>query len=78
MPLETWMDNALCARPEHATLPWFPNPGDVVTECLKVCARCPVRRRCLDFAMAAPQRRDHGIWGGTMPGERKRAAPTAA
>lgn len=33
-----------------------------------ICARCPVRRPCLEFATAnAPIQ---GIWGGTTPEER--------
>ena len=36
-----------------------------------ICARCPVRRQCLDFA----QTHDpiYGIWGGTTPDDRQRA-----
>jgi WhiB family redox-sensing transcriptional regulator len=41
-----------------------------VAEAKSLCARCPVRRECLDFA------RTHepidGIWGGTTPEERQR------
>jgi WhiB family transcriptional regulator, redox-sensing transcriptional regulator len=35
-----------------------------------VCARCPVRSQCLQFAMDIPEA--HGIWGGTTPQERLR------
>jgi WhiB family redox-sensing transcriptional regulator len=36
-----------------------------------ICARCPVRRECLEFAYAnAPI---YGIWGGTTPEERRQA-----
>jgi WhiB family redox-sensing transcriptional regulator len=38
---------------------------------LHVCARCPVRQQCLDFAMRTNEA--HGIWGGTTPEERIRA-----
>lgn len=35
-----------------------------------LCARCPVRRECLDFALAT--RQPYGIWGGTTEQERAR------
>jgi WhiB family transcriptional regulator, redox-sensing transcriptional regulator len=38
---------------------------------LHVCARCPVRQQCLDFALRTNE--THGIWGGTTPEERIRA-----
>jgi WhiB family redox-sensing transcriptional regulator len=34
-----------------------------------VCARCPVRRQCLQFALATHQ--VHGVWGGTTEEERR-------
>jgi WhiB family redox-sensing transcriptional regulator len=34
-----------------------------------VCAQCPVRRECLSFALAVPER--YGIWGGMTAWERK-------
>lgn len=37
----------------------------------RICARCPVRQQCLDFAMSA--REVTGVWGGTTPEERIRA-----
>lgn len=35
-----------------------------------VCARCEVRRECLDYAL--PRFDLDGVWGGKTPGERKR------
>ena len=32
-----------------------------------LCARCPVRRECLEYGIEE----DYGIWGGTLPSERK-------
>jgi WhiB family redox-sensing transcriptional regulator len=39
-----------------------------IAEAKKICARCPVRRACLVFAMATGQ--EYGIWGGLTEGER--------
>jgi WhiB family redox-sensing transcriptional regulator len=36
----------------------------------RICAGCPVRQQCLDFAMQT--REPAGIWGGTTPEERIR------
>jgi WhiB family redox-sensing transcriptional regulator len=36
-----------------------------------VCARCAVRQRCLEFALAHDQ--VYGIWGGTTPEDRQRS-----
>lgn len=34
-----------------------------------ICAECPVRRECLDYALSI--REPHGIWGGLNEVERK-------
>ena len=39
-----------------------------IAEAKKICARCPVRRACLVFAMAT--RQEYGIWGGLTEDER--------
>jgi WhiB family transcriptional regulator, redox-sensing transcriptional regulator len=41
-----------------------------LTEAKAICARCPVRRQCLDFALTT--RQVHGVWGGTSEDERRR------
>lgn len=32
-----------------------------------ICKRCPIRMRCLEYALVADE---HGIWGGLLPQER--------
>jgi WhiB family redox-sensing transcriptional regulator len=39
-----------------------------VAEAKVICARCPVRRQCLAFALRT--RQAHGIWGGLTEEER--------
>ncbi len=39
-------------------------------QALAVCASCPVRRECLEHAIANGEH--YGIWGGTREGERRR------
>jgi WhiB family redox-sensing transcriptional regulator len=36
----------------------------------RVCADCPVKTECLEYALA--NRIDHGVWGGTSERERRR------
>jgi len=49
---------------------FFPAKGINARPAKRVCALCPVRQACLDFALQAGER--HGIWGGHSPDERAR------
>ncbi|MFJ5680261.1 WhiB family transcriptional regulator [Streptomyces sp. NPDC093097] len=73
-----WLHRAAC-RDEDPDL-FFP-AGDTgpavlqIREAQAVCARCPVVRQCLDWALVT--RQTHGVWGGLSEGQRrelKRAA----
>jgi WhiB family redox-sensing transcriptional regulator len=63
-----WMEKAVC-RGEASQL-FFPRNEGISEEALSYCRRCPVRRECLDHAMAHPGLR--GCWGGTSERERIR------
>lgn len=39
-----------------------------------ICAECPVRQECLEFALATNQ--ESGVWGGTTDEERRRLRKT--
>ena len=70
---EAWRDRASC-RASDPDL-FFPvgNTGPVLDEILAakaVCGACPVRERCLRFALETNQ--EAGIWGGTTEEERRR------
>jgi WhiB family transcriptional regulator, redox-sensing transcriptional regulator len=43
-----------------------------VAKAQRICARCVVRRKCLEFALTNHER--HGIWGGATPEERAQVA----
>lgn len=68
---DSWCRLAACRG--MATSLFFPEPARpdpaVVTEAKAVCARCPVRERCLAVGI----REEHGIWGGLTVGERRAA-----
>jgi WhiB family redox-sensing transcriptional regulator len=40
---------------------WFPFPSEDYPHARAVCARCPIRARCLAYAEASGQ---SGVWGG--------------
>lgn len=72
---ELWQDRAACKGPQAAV--FFP-PSHVERKdereirerrAKEICAICPVRRACLDYALAI--REPHGIWGGLNEVERK-------
>ncbi len=68
---DSWCHLAACRG--MATGLFFPEPARpgpaVVAEAKAVCARCPVRERCLAVGL----REEHGIWGGLTVGERRAA-----
>jgi WhiB family redox-sensing transcriptional regulator len=66
-----WMTDALCRKPSQQDL-WFPekHPDDpdmsmvtaLARKAKEVCNLCPVKNRCLDWALANDEQ--WGIWGG--------------
>jgi WhiB family transcriptional regulator, redox-sensing transcriptional regulator len=69
---EVWRTKAACAS--VAPDLFFPagETGDALeqAEAAKaICAGCPVRSECLEFAIAT--RQQYGIWGGTTEVERR-------
>lgn len=61
-----WLARGACRR--HPEVVFFSAEGEAQREAIEVCAVCPVRAICLDYALAG---RELGIWGGTT--ERARA-----
>ena len=59
-----WMTEALCA--ETGGDYWFaddkPDHADDVKHAKRVCALCPVKNACLEYALLTDER--FGIWGG--------------
>ncbi len=48
---------------------FFPERGETAGPARQVCAACPVRQPCLDYALS--NRITHGIWGGLTERERR-------
>jgi WhiB family redox-sensing transcriptional regulator len=63
-----WMAQGNC-KDEPPSL-FFPNDGVGVEIARQLCATCPVKEPCLEYALR--NRIDHGVWGGTSERERRR------
>lgn len=64
----SWMALGSC-RVERPAV-FFPSDGVGVDVARRVCAACPVKEPCLEYALA--ERIDHGVWGGASERERRR------
>lgn len=64
----SWRADAACRNLD--TEIFFPDSESDAGPALEVCAVCPVRAECLDWAIV--NRQHDGIWGGTTESERKR------
>ena len=67
---EEWMEDAACLGVDPDL--WFPSRGSTGTRAKAICAGCPVRVECLDYALENNEQ--HGIWGGLDLPERRRVA----
>ncbi len=63
-----WREGAACRDLDTNT--FFPETDEGAEFALAVCATCPVREQCLEFALAT--RQDDGVWGGMTETERRR------
>ena len=69
-PIEGWRQHAAC---NGADLSLFFPAGEEKTltaPALKVCAGCPVKQACLDYAIETNQ--TDGVWGGMTGPDRRR------
>lgn len=67
------MDTEWMARGRCRDIPpsaFFPSDGVGVEVAKRICAECPVKSPCLEYALT--NRIDHGVWGGTSERERRR------
>ena len=69
-----WMAEGAC-RGEDPAL-FFPARGASTSMAKAVCAGCPVRVQCLDYAAVHPTA--EGVWGGTSHRQRKRLRSLAS
>lgn len=65
---ENWRTQAACRGLD--TDIFFPASDADAGPARAVCATCPVREACLEWAIAT--RQEEGVWGGLTDGERRR------
>ena len=64
----TWQQHAACVNCA-GEVDFFPARGESVRDAKAICAVCPVKRECLDFALRLKVA--HGVWGGLSERERR-------
>jgi WhiB family redox-sensing transcriptional regulator len=65
-----WMNEGKCRDLPPET--FFPSDGVGVEVARRICADCPVKAPCLEYALY--NRIEHGVWGGASERERRRIA----
>jgi WhiB family redox-sensing transcriptional regulator len=68
-----WRDDALCVR-YVGEVDFFPARGESTAAAKAVCAACPVRDACLEYALRADIH--CGVWGGLSELERRQLRRT--
>lgn len=67
-----WRQAAACAHADPDLFFPISSTGRAlrqISEAKAICAGCPVRQACLEFALEHDLK--HGIWGGTAPEDRR-------
>ncbi len=62
-----WRELAACRGTDLEV--FFPGRGETAEPARRICARCPVREPCLDYAVS--NRIAYGIWGGLAERDRR-------
>jgi WhiB family redox-sensing transcriptional regulator len=64
----SWRQKGACRGLDPAI--FYPASDDDAGQAKSICAMCPVREACLEYALAHRER--DGIWGGATEKERRR------
>jgi WhiB family redox-sensing transcriptional regulator len=64
----SWRTKAACQGLDPAI--FYPASEEDADEAKAICAACPVRQPCLEYALANRER--DGVWGGATEKERRR------
>lgn len=67
IPNDDWVQEAICTTTDPEI--FHPEKGNQNHEARRICAQCPVRMPCLEWAMLHNER---GIWGGFSERDRER------
>src|SRR5919112_4791890 len=69
-------DRVLWAIPPEARDAWLELRSGLEERGTVACRKCPLRRPCAQYALVAAER--FGVWGATLPEERRTARLVAA
>ena len=64
----SWRNRAACQGVDPDV--FFPVSDEDALQAKAICAECPVREACLEWALATRER--DGVWGGATERERRR------
>lgn len=65
---QAWRQRAACTGVDPDI--FYPLTDDEAAEAKSICAQCPVRQPCLEYALSTRER--DGVWGGATERERRR------
>ncbi|AVO21663.1 WhiB family transcription factor [Mycobacterium phage MooMoo] len=65
---EEWADRAVCQTTDPES--FYPEKGSSTKDAKQVCAGCPVRVECLQWAL--DNNEEFGVWGGYSERERRK------
>lgn len=68
MNAASWRQRGACVGLDPEV--FYPHSDEEADEAKRICATCPVREPCLEFALDT--REAEGVWGGTTSRERRR------
>ena len=66
----SWRQQARCRGVDPEVFYPVSDDDEDAEEAKSICALCPVREACLEFALTT--REKHGVWGGLTERERRR------
>ena len=70
-PDVSWREDAACSGVDSDIFfPASEDDEDAIRQAKAICAECPVREACLQYALATNQAA--GVWGGLDAGDRRR------
>jgi len=69
-PDEEWRDDAACSGSDNDAFFPIGEDDESAADAKAVCAACPVREACLQYALSTNQ--TEGVWGGMTGPERRR------
>lgn len=64
---QPWVESAVCTSVDPDL--WYPDHGESGSAAKAICATCPVKIPCLEYALSREER--WGIWGGVSANQRQ-------